>query len=79
MEKQIDEDRNGRLPGIGEVFDPNRSAGAKASRREAAQREQQGEVEEDDDNPLKLRIDVNLDVALELRAQVHGDVTLQLL
>jgi len=31
------------------------------------------------DDTLKLRLDLNLDVAVELRAKVHGDVTLSLL
>jgi len=31
------------------------------------------------DESLKLRLDINLDVAVELRAKVHGDVTLSLL
>jgi hypothetical protein len=30
-------------------------------------------------NPLKLRLDLNLDVEIELRAKIHGDVTLALL
>ncbi|KAG9217850.1 hypothetical protein CCMSSC00406_0005220 [Pleurotus cornucopiae] len=38
-------------------------------------------ADEDDmgDKPLKLRLDLNLDVDVELRAKVHGDVTLALL
>ncbi|KAF9070948.1 hypothetical protein BDP27DRAFT_1322935, partial [Rhodocollybia butyracea] len=31
------------------------------------------------DKPLKLRLDLNLDVAVELKARVHGDLTLSLL
>ncbi|KID64273.1 hypothetical protein MAN_06447, partial [Metarhizium hybridum] len=30
-------------------------------------------------NPLKLRLDLNLDVDIQLRAKIHGDVTLALL
>lgn len=32
-----------------------------------------------DDKPLKLRLDLNFDVEIELKARVHGDVTLALL
>ncbi|KAL0959511.1 hypothetical protein HGRIS_011221 [Hohenbuehelia grisea] len=42
-----------------------------------------GEVQKggnsDDSNPLKLRLDLNLDAEIELKAKVHGDVTLSLL
>jgi len=31
------------------------------------------------DKPLKLRLDLNLDVAVELKARVHGDLTISLL
>ncbi|KAH7877059.1 uncharacterized protein C8R40DRAFT_1168985 [Lentinula edodes] len=31
------------------------------------------------DKPLKLRLDLNLDVAVEIKARVHGDLTLSLL
>ena len=33
----------------------------------------------DNEDTLKLRLDLNLDVAVELKARVHGDVTLSLL
>ncbi|THU82634.1 hypothetical protein K435DRAFT_872116 [Dendrothele bispora CBS 962.96] len=41
-----------------------------------------GDEDGDDDmgdKPLKLRLDLNLDVAVELKARVHGDLTLSLL
>jgi hypothetical protein len=39
-----------------------------------------GEKKEDGgDKPLKLRLDVNLDVEITLEARVHGDLTLALL
>ncbi|KAJ3871519.1 hypothetical protein F5051DRAFT_423267, partial [Lentinula edodes] len=31
------------------------------------------------DKPLKLRLDLNLDVAVEIKARVHGDLTISLL
>ncbi|KAJ3757809.1 hypothetical protein F5880DRAFT_1616180 [Lentinula raphanica] len=33
----------------------------------------------DDKDTLKLRLDLNLDVAVEIKARVHGDLTLTLL
>ena len=38
-----------------------------------------GQQKEDKKDTLKLRLDLNLDVAVELKAKVHGDVTLSLL
>ncbi|KAK7456457.1 hypothetical protein VKT23_010706 [Stygiomarasmius scandens] len=38
-----------------------------------------GDDEDMGDKPLKLRLDLNLDVAVELKAKVHGDLTLSLL
>jgi hypothetical protein len=40
-----------------------------------------GEKKKEDggDKPLKLRLDVNLDVEITLEARVHGDLTLALL
>ena len=38
-----------------------------------------GGGERDNKDTLKLRLDLNLDVAVELKARVHGDVTLSLL
>jgi hypothetical protein len=33
----------------------------------------------DEDNAISLRLDLNLDVYVKLKAKVHGDITLQLL
>jgi len=43
--------------------------------------EQRGGLQKKDDEPrtMRLRLDLNLDAQLELRAKVHGDVTLTLL
>ena len=38
-----------------------------------------GDDEEGGNKPLKLRLDLNLDVTVELKAKVHGDLTLSLL
>lgn len=38
-----------------------------------------GGKEDDDSNPLKLRLDLNLDADIRLTAKIHGDVTLSLL
>jgi small subunit ribosomal protein S8e len=42
-----------------------------------ANKELQGEQKED--NGLKLRLDLNLDIEVELKASIHGDLTLALL
>ena len=64
-----------------------RRGGGEVQQRDGGEVEQggRGEVEveggggKDDSKPLKLRLDLNLDVAVELKAKVHGDVTLSLL
>jgi len=44
-------------------------------------RANRGELKKKDDEQrtMRLRLDLNLDAQLELRAKVHGDVTLTLL
>ncbi|KAJ3727861.1 hypothetical protein C8R42DRAFT_349064 [Lentinula raphanica] len=64
-------------------------SGELADRREPAapgrqvQQPPNEDVNNDDqgggDEPLKLRLDLNLDVAVEVKARVHGDLTLSLL
>ncbi|KAG1148887.1 hypothetical protein G6F36_014773 [Rhizopus arrhizus] len=41
--------------------------------------QQQGGGNQQSDHPLSLRLDLNLDVEITLKARVHGDVTLALL
>jgi hypothetical protein len=47
--------------------------------REAPPAGQGGSEEDEEDKILKLRLDLNLDVYVKLKAKIHGDVTLQLL
>ncbi|KAG1220503.1 hypothetical protein G6F68_021183 [Rhizopus microsporus] len=42
-------------------------------------KQQGGGGNQQSDHPLSLRLDLNLDVEITLKARVHGDVTLALL
>lgn len=39
----------------------------------------QNEKSINDEEGMKLRLDLNLDIEVELKAQIHGDITLALL
>ncbi|KAI3618058.1 hypothetical protein WG66_005741, partial [Moniliophthora roreri] len=85
----------GGLPGVDEVGDLGKQVGNVGDTAKGAvdqvgntvgglaggNKEGGGEGEEGGggDKPLKLRLDLNLDVAVELKAKVHGDLTLSLL
>ncbi|KAG7095485.1 hypothetical protein E1B28_006224 [Marasmius oreades] len=80
--------QGGGLPGLDEVDDTgkqvtNTAKGAVDSVGDAVGGVAGGGKKDDDegggDKPLKLRLDLNLDVAVELKAKVHGDLTLSLL
>ena len=47
--------------------------------RERPSAGQGGSEEDEEDKILKLRLDLNLDVYVKLKAKIHGDLTLQLL
>jgi hypothetical protein len=47
--------------------------------RERPSAGQGGSEESEEDKILKLRLDLNLDVYVKLKAKIHGDLTLQLL
>ncbi|KAJ3775792.1 hypothetical protein EV361DRAFT_945093 [Lentinula raphanica] len=80
--------RGSGMPGINGAGS-DEGAGELADRREPAApgRQVQQPPNEDvnnvdqggGDEPLKLRLDLNLDVAVEVKARVHGDLTLSLL
>ncbi|KAJ3844573.1 hypothetical protein F5878DRAFT_720563 [Lentinula raphanica] len=79
--------KGGGLPGVEEVEDTGNQV-ANTARNTIGQVGQVaggGKKQDDDDEggsgdkPLKLRLDLNLDVAVELKARVHGDLTLSLL
>ncbi|THU98056.1 hypothetical protein K435DRAFT_856985 [Dendrothele bispora CBS 962.96] len=84
--------KNGGLPDIGELDDTTNQFGQVArtgkgavdtvGKTAGALAGGGGDEDGDDDmgdKPLKLRLDLNLDVAVELKARVHGDLTLSLL
>ncbi|BCS29731.1 uncharacterized protein APUU_80034A [Aspergillus puulaauensis] len=55
---------------------------AQAGERIQKQDQQQGEQvqgKEKEDTGLKLRLDLNLDIEVDLKASIHGDITLALL
>ncbi|KAJ3996064.1 hypothetical protein F5050DRAFT_179505 [Lentinula boryana] len=79
--------KGGGLPGVEEVEDTGRQI-TNTAQNAVGQAGQVagGEKKQNDDEgggggdkPLKLRLDLNLDVAVELKARVHGDLTLSLL
>ncbi|THU82361.1 hypothetical protein K435DRAFT_971985 [Dendrothele bispora CBS 962.96] len=83
---------NGGLPDTGELDDTTNQVGQVArtgkgavdtvGKTAGALAGGGGDEDGDDDmgdKPLKLRLDLNLDVAVELKARVHGDLTLSLL
>lgn len=83
--------KGGGLPGVQEVEDTGNQLTNTAKDTvgntvgQAGQVAGGGKQKDDDDEesggdkPLKLRLDLNLDVAVELKARVHGDLTLSLL
>ncbi|KAL0066909.1 hypothetical protein AAF712_006104 [Marasmius tenuissimus] len=82
--------RQGGLPGLDEVDDTgkqvsNTAKGAVDTVGNTVGGLVGSKAEGDDegggsgDKPLKLRLDLNLDVVVELKAKVHGDLTLSLL
>ncbi|KAJ3888806.1 hypothetical protein GG344DRAFT_67618 [Lentinula edodes] len=66
----------GGLPGVNKVADT--ATGAVGSVGDAVGG-LLGGVAGGGDKPLKLRLDLNLDVAVEIKARVHGDLTISLL
>jgi hypothetical protein len=75
------------LPAVGEVEDTTRAltntaggvvntVGNTAGQVTGGEEKKEGTGS---DKPLKLRLDVNLDVEITLEARVHGDLTLALL
>ncbi|KAJ3752210.1 hypothetical protein EV360DRAFT_55648 [Lentinula raphanica] len=61
-------------------FDDRRGPAAPGRQiQEPANEEVNNDDEGGGDEPLKLRLDLNLDVAVEVKARVHGDLTLSLL
>jgi len=77
--------KGGGLPGVEEVEDTGNQL-ANTAQNTVGQVAGGGNQKKDDDEegsggdkPLKLRLDLNLDVAVELKARVHGDLTLSLL
>ncbi|KAI0697977.1 hypothetical protein BC835DRAFT_1269660 [Cytidiella melzeri] len=85
--------RQGGLPGIDEGGGAGkqltRKADGRATQVSPPQPQQQGKQDEDepeeegtspdDDKVIGLRLDLNLDVVVTLKARLHGDVTLSLL
>ncbi|KAH7878963.1 uncharacterized protein C8R40DRAFT_1066706 [Lentinula edodes] len=78
--------KGGGLPGVEEIEDTGNQVAntAKNAVGQVGQVAGGGKKQDDDegsggDKPLKLRLDLNLDVAVELKARVHGDLTLSLL
>ena len=55
--------------GQGQTVTPPQRGGQIGGKKEGGERKE----------PLRLRLDVNLDLDVELRARIHGDVTLALL
>ncbi|KIM75561.1 hypothetical protein PILCRDRAFT_827113 [Piloderma croceum F 1598] len=78
----------GGLPGVDQVEDTTRAltntaGGVVGNVGNTAGQLTGGEKQKEEgsgsDKPLKLRLDVNLDVEITLEARVHGDLTLALL
>jgi hypothetical protein len=78
--------QSGLVPGVDQVEDTTRAltntaGGVVGNVGNTAGQLTGGEKKKEDggDKPLKLRLDVNLDVEITLEARVHGDLTLALL
>ncbi|VDC01725.1 unnamed protein product [Peniophora sp. CBMAI 1063] len=70
--------QGGDLPGVDEVEDTGRAVTNTANQvGRTAEGVTRGAA--DDDKPLKLRLDLNIDVDIQIKATVHGDITLSLL
>lgn len=85
--------RGGRqqgMPGIAEdqqggqvgQYSPQQMQQQQQQQMQQQQQQQQPPAQQEDgggDEALKLKLEINLDVWVELKAKVHGDVTLSLL
>ena len=80
-------DRNSGLPGIDDFDERVRGQVGRPSLKDPlpgiddfdAVIRRNGRNKSNNKDALKLRLDINLDVAVELKAHVHGDIQLSLL
>lgn len=76
-----DEDENDNMQGkkAMQQYQPDRQSSQNIISGGSMETVPQNEKSINDEEGMKLRLDLNLDIEVELKAQIHGDITLALL